>query len=482
MKKAALALSFCAALAGTGQAQDRFRRIPPPPDPLPRLALPAIEFIPLSNDLLLSVVPWNSSPLMSLQLVLDAGEARSPENLPGLATCAANMFLRGTRLRSASDIEELIDSVGGRMSLDVTQDHVFVTFQFLEDSLDAVLTLLAEMLVQPAFAERELANVKFNVTYDLLEKEKDPEFVAHRHLLRVLFQGHPYARFAFTRDVVRAWNLRDLQAFFDSTYRPNNAHLILVGNTNKDTATKKVSRRLFMWAPRGGPAPAPPPPRLPERDRVCFINVPGAKDCALALGALFPPLDVDDRVDFNVINEVLGGSTNARLFMALRESKGFAYNASSDVSHFRAGALFESRALVTPMVIHPAVQEALKILRAPLREPIAADEIEQAKAVLIGSFPLRLARLEDITVRAGLMRAAGWGNEAWDRYYEQTWLVGPARVAASARIHLGSPFIVVIAGDAAVCAESLPDFELIEIYDARGRFQSTMTRDRKEPR
>ncbi|MDD8026615.1 MAG: insulinase family protein, partial [Acidobacteriota bacterium] len=162
--RARLAAWLCLALLAASPAagQERFRRTRPAPDPLPAMELPAIETVGLSNGLRLTVVP-RTTPLMSLQLILDAGEFRSPQSLPGLATCAANMFLRGTRTRSAAAIEEYIESLGGSMSLDVTQDHAFVTFQFLEASLDPILALLAQLLVEPSFNEIELNQVRFNL-------------------------------------------------------------------------------------------------------------------------------------------------------------------------------------------------------------------------------------------------------------------------------------------------------------------------------
>lgn len=469
------------AMAGLAASQERFRKLPPPPEPLPPLPLQAIQTATLANGLRISLVPWTTVPLMSLQLVLDAGEIRSPQSLPGLATCAAHMFLRGTRLRSGAEIEEIIESMGGSLSLDVTQDHVFITFQFLEDALDRVLSLIGELLLQPNFSDRELALVKLNLTYDLMDKEKNPEFSARRHLLRVIYQGHPYANFAFPRDIIRNWNLRDLVAFFDRYYRPNNAQLVLVGNIGLDSATRRISRRLYVWPQRDIPPLPSVAPRVQDHDRICFIDVPGAKDCAVVIGMLFPPLEVPERFTMTVLNQILGGSTSGRLFMRLREIKGYAYQAFSEINHFRAGALFLAQALITPAVLAATVVEMTAILRAPIKEPITADEIEQAKAVVIGSFPLRLARLEDFVARVGLIKAVDWGPEAWEKYYDQTWLVGTQRVAETAGRRLLSPFVIIIAGDKTACSERLAEFEVVEYFDAKGQFQYTASRDRKEP-
>ena len=482
MKKTGPVLLLCAALlAGPAAAQERFRKMPPPPDPLPSLRLESIESSIISNGLKVASVPWTAAPLMSLQLILDAGEARSPENLPGLATCAAHLFLRGTHFRSGADIEDLIESAGGRITLDVTQDHVFFTFLFLEESLDKMLNLLREMLITPGFSERELANLKFSLRYDLMEKNADPEYTARRHLLRLLFQGHPYAKFAFDPDVIKNWNMRDLTAFFDTYYRPNTGHLVFVGDIQAPAAAKKATRFLSAWQSRDVPALVAPAFRAQDHDRICFIDVPEAKVCAVAAGVLLSNPDLPERFTLSVLNQMLGGTTGSRLFMTLREGKGLAFSAFSEINYFRSGAVFVARALTPVATIVPSVQELIKILRSPGKDPIPPDEIELAKSTLIGNFPLRLARFEDFVARAGLIEAVGWGPEAWNRYYEPMWLVGPERVAETAVRSFQSRLVVVIAGSKKACDERLAEFETVEYYDAKGQYQYRKDRNAKEP-
>jgi predicted Zn-dependent peptidase len=178
---------------------------------------------------------------------------------------------------------------------------------------------------------------------------------------------------------------------------------------------------------------------------------------------------------------MLGGTTGSRLFMTLREGKGLAFSAFSEINYFRSGAVFVARALTPVATIVPSVQELIKILRSPGKDPIPPDEIELAKSTLIGNFPLRLARFEDFVARAGLIEAVGWGPEAWNRYYEPMWLVGPERVAETAVRSFQSRLVVVIAGSKKACDERLAEFETVEYYDAKGQYQYRKDRNAKEP-
>jgi zinc protease len=337
------------------------------------------------------------------------------------------------------------------------------------------------MLIAPGFSERELANLKFSLRYDLMDKNKDPEYAARRHLLRLLFQGHPYAKFAFDPEVIKIWTLRDVTAFFDRFYRPNAAHLVFVGDIQAPAAAKKAARFLTAWQQREIPALVLPAPRVQDHDRICFIDIPEATLCAVAAGALLPNPDIPERFTFSVLNQMLGGTTGSRLFMTLREAKGLAFNAFSEINYFHSGAVFVARALTPTATIVPSVREMIKILRAPGREPIPADEIELAKSTLIGNFPLRLARFEDYVARAGLIEAVGWGSEAWNRYYEPMWLVGPERVAEAAARSFQARLVVVIAGDKKACDERLAEFDTVEYYDSKGQYQYRKDRNAKEP-
>lgn len=477
-----LAIVFAAPfLAGQ---QERFRKTPPPPEllqqelGLPVLTAPTI----LSNGLRVSVAYRESAPFTGLELLVNAGESVSPDAEPGLATIAASLFSRGTQGRSAAEIEELVESLGGTLFVTVHQDYVRISFHILQENLDPALDLLAQMLLQPQVSEREIANVRRMITYDLQEKEANPEFVAKRQLYRLLFKGHPYEKFAFSRDLLRAWTPREILDFFDRYYRPNNAHLIVTGNLSLSQATRKISHVLNTWAPRDIPGPPLKPVRAPDKDRIGLIDLPQARDaCTIFVGTAFPPPDPADRFALAVLNQVLGGSLSSRLLMNLRESKEFANYAFSEVDMFRMGGLLFIRARVLPDKVVPALQEIRKEVRAlATTRPALPAEIEPAKTYLLGNFPLGLERFEQFTARMADIIALGGGEELWNGYYGRVMLVDADRVFDAAQKYLlPLPFVAVIAGDRASLTGQLAALEAYDIYDSKGQFLSTWTKDKK---
>ena len=474
---------FLAAPFLAGQ-QERFRKTPPPPEPLqqelglPILAPPTV----LSNGLRVSVAYRENAPFTGIELLVNAGESVSPDAAPGLATIVASLFGRGTQGRSAAEIEEIVESLGGTLFVTVQQDYVRISFHVLQESLDRALDLLAQMLLQPQFRDREIANVRRMITSDLQEKEATPEFVAKRQIFRLLFKGYPYEKFASSRDLRRDWTSREILDFFDRYYRPNNTHLIITGNLSLSQATRKISHVLNTWAPREIPGPPRTPVRPPDRDRVCLVDLPQARDAStIFVGTAFPVPDPADRFALAVLNQVLGGSLSSRLLMNLRESKEYANYAFSEVDVFRLGGLLFVRARVLPDKVLPALQEIRKEIRAlATTRPALPAEIEPAKTYLLGNFPLGLERFEQFTARMADIIALGGGEELWNGYYGRVMLVDADRVLdAAQRYFLPLPFIAVIAGDRGSLTGQLAALEAYDIYDSQGQFLSTWTKDKK---
>lgn len=461
-------------LLGTATAQERFRKSPPAPDPLPPLRLPLIESFTLSNGLTLAYVARPDSRLSVVQLVIQAGEADAPARLPGIAAIVAGLMGRGTVFLSAADIEDRIEALGGNYDVAVTPDTTTFTFVCLEEDVDQALDLLKTMILEATFQDRELDTVKRTLRYDILSRLRDAEYIARRQLLRTLFAGHPYEKATYSEDVLRAVTRKDAEEFYTRFYRPNNAVLILAGNFSLSGASRKISRAFNTWVAQPVERAFIPSPVPNTAPRVCFVDMPQARDAVIFVGNLAMPMTSPEYFPWLVLNQVLGGTTGSRLFMKLRESRGFAYYAFSGADFFRSCGVYWARARVTPESIYPATQEILRELQSLTAERLPTFEFEQAKSFLIGNFPLRLDAPEDFARRAAQVKIMNLGEEHWSRYYDAVMNVSPERVIETAqKVFLPRPAVVIVGGRDRV-VDYLRDFEAVEIYDARGVLKSTI--------
>lgn len=456
--------------------QEKFRKSPPIPDPFQELRLPLIESATLSNGLTLAVARKASSPLMSLQLVLLAGESDSRPDLPGAASLTANMIGCGTDLLSAGEIEERIESFGGEFAASISLDVTVFTFNVLEENLDKALEILSAIILKASFPEGQMDTVKRTMYYDLFEREKDPEHVAKRQLFRMLFKGHPYQTSIFNEDVIKNVGREDILAFYDRFYRPNNALLVVAGNMNLSTASRKISHYFNTWTARRidrSLLPSPPPN---DREQVAFIDLHQAKDATIVLGNVIFPATSSDYFPFMVLNQVLGGTMGSRLFMNLRESKGYASYAFSGADFFKSCGVFWVRAKVTPEAIRDSVQEVLKEIGPEAVERASSFEIEQAKSFLIGNFALKNEPLTSFSLEVARNKAFNLGEDHWSQYYENIILVNLERVLATAQRFLQLRPVVVIVGNKDLVADYLREFDKVDIYDISGNLRSTINK------
>ena len=469
-----LAIVQAASLLG----QERFRKSPPPPEPLPALRLPNIESATLSNGLKVAVAFRQGVPLLSLQLIILAGENSSPPQLPGTATAAARMLDQGTTGASASRIEERVDALGGSLSIAVQPDQTQISLTFLEEYLDSALELLAEMILQPLWTEQEIANVRRSLAFTLRDRENDPDFLARRLLIRQLYRNQAAREALLSSDLFRNVRLRDVADFTARFYRPNNALLVLAGNINLRTAVRKISHFFNTWQPLPLGLPPAPSPRANSDLRVCLMDVPSAGECTICLGNIGPPASSPDYFSLLVFNQLLGGTLNSRLLLNLRESKSYAYFAFSENVFLATHSIFFIRAKVRAEAADSSILEILRELRRAMTERITPAEIEQAKSYLLGNFPLSIEPLERFSARVAELQAYRLGPDYWGRFMENIMLVNAETVQeAVQKLPLLTP-VVVLAGDLSFLADHLKSFEKVEVYDKKGSLLYTLVKEK----
>jgi len=468
-------LSMIIILVNPAGSQERFRRSPPYPEPFPELSLPTIQTHSLTNGLDLVVVRRQAHPIISMRLIILTGESSSPNDLPGLATLTARMLPKGTINLSASDIEETIEAIGGSLSVETFPDYSVFTFSFLEEYFDEALQVLGEMVLRPTFPRIELGNVQRTMFYELASQSTDPEFLARRLLLKILFENHPYKKIVFNQGVIKNLTRGHVLSFFTTYYRPNNAKLVLIGNLNLETASRKVSRYLSPWAKREWEHTFVTSLKPQEKLKICFVNLPQAKNATIYIGNIIFPITSPDYFPFIVLNQIVGGTSNSRLFMHLRESKGYAYYAFSEMQFFKTCGVFLIKTIVRSEVIDKALREILKEIDTISNARIPGPEIEQAKSYLIGNFPLNIETFENLSLKVSEIQVFDLGIEHWEDYHRNIMRITPEMVShMGQRYNLHTPVIVIAAKNEVL--DYLSEFEQVSVYSPDGTLQYLITK------
>lgn len=457
--------------------QERFRRTPPLPDPRPlELRLPAIQKSVLPNGLTVAVAVRPDAPLVTLQLVIRAGEADSPADRPGVAAATARLIGKGTKMLSADYLEDSIESIGTELSVTVLMDYTVLTMHVLQDSLDRAYYLMRLIALEAVFTERELAAVRRVLYWELFERKRDPEVQAWGQLLRLLFAGHPYATGTYSEEVIKFITTRDVAAFYDRFYRPGNAAVLVSGPVDADTVRQRLEGHFGAWSGAAPDRPAIARPAGNDRERICFVEAPDAADATIFAGNVVMDSYDPEFFPLLVLKQILGGTTRSRLFMSLRESRGYAYYAFSETEFFRSCGVYWARALVRPESIAPAVQGILREIGSMATAPASPSEIEEAKSFLIGNLPMRFEATSGFADWMARYVALSLDDGQWDKGPERFQRVDGERVRETARKYLARRPLVVIVGRPEWLALHLNAFASVEVYDASGTLKYTSSK------
>jgi predicted Zn-dependent peptidase len=467
----ATSLVFTCSVAGL-MAQERFRRNPPYPEPLSPLKMPPVESAVLANGLKLITVTRPNSPIFAIQVVIQAGESDSPPELPGLATVTAQMMMRGTLTMSASTIEEKLESLGIDFNIEVQSDYTIFSFIFLEENLYEVLNLIKLFFIEPTFPSLELSSAKRELYYRQLGQVRDPENAGYDFFLRKIFSGTAYNPGLIDEELIKNISQKDVIAFHQKLCRPNNSIIIFNGDTNLNNASRRASQMFSRWIARPIEKKQTTYLHNSNYENICFLDV-AAGDVAVIVGNAIMSFASEDYFPVLVLNQILGGSTGSRLFLNLRESKGLAYYAFSNLSFFRNSGLLWIRARTSPESAPFVVKEVLRQLMVLAEERIDPLELERAKAYLIGNFPLQNQLPDRFSKRIVLLSVFQTSHDFWNKYYENIMLVSAEKVQEVARKYLTRQPLLIIAGDRNTALDYLRDFDKIDIYDRKGQLKAT---------
>lgn len=454
-------------------AQERFRRTPPLPDAqLLEIKLPAVETFVLPNGLTVAAARRPESRMITLQLVVRAGEGDSPPDRPGLASVTARMIGRGTRMLSADYLENMVEAMGSALRTSIFMDYTVLSLDVPEDTpslLDRAILFLRMIAVEAAFSERELAGVRRTAYWQLYEGKKDPEVLGWRQLLRSLFEAHPYRIVTYNEDVFKFISARDVAGFYERFYRPDNAAVLVSGNIDGAVVAQKVGNHFAAWAVRGPEPVTPPPPPQNDRDRICFVEDPDSTAATIFAGNVIMGSQSPDFFPVLVLKQILGGTTRNRLFMNLRETKNFATYAFSEMEVYGSCGVYWARARVKPETIVPAIDEILGEIAALASGPAVPSEIEEAKSYLVGNLPLRFESPAGFADWMARYVALGLDAGQWDRGAEELKLVNAERVREAAKRYLAARPVVVVVGRPEWVGLHLGELNAVEVYDTAGQ-------------
>ena len=351
----------------------------------------------LENGLRVVIFEDKRLPLVSYRLAFMSGDVHDPADLIGLTSAMASMLTEGTENYTSLALAEKIERLGANISSSSSDDFTVISASTLALYNSEILQLMAEILFRPTFPESELDLYRRNKIENLKFQRSQPNFLANEQTARVLYGEHPYSRVSPTAEDIEKLTPEALAQFHEQRLIPNNAVLIAVGDVERDELLKEIGDHFADWAPGTAPESTFATPPARGQTTLTIVDRQGSAQSNIVLSNLAINRNDPDYFPVLVMNQVLGAGASSRVFMNLREEKGYTYGAYTRVDAKKFGGEFEATAEVRTAVTGDSLKEFFYELNRIRDEKVQATELADAKNYLTGVFPIRAETQEGLT-------------------------------------------------------------------------------------
>lgn len=378
------------------------------------------EKVELENGAKIMYLKRTNIPIVYLSVLIKASPLE--ESKPSQAYLTAHLLTHGTKNHSAREIEDLIDFLAISIDKKITHDYTLITLSTTKRHFRQAIDLFFEILKTPTFPEEEFKKELSKLEKYLRQMEEDPSYIANRHFLKNLFgDGHPYGRPAEgLPDKLSILSRDDILSFYINYYRPDNMIFTFVGDISEEELEDIKRKYLVNWQGIRKEREFKVP-EMPKREKSIELKVKKEEltQATIVLGFEGIRRNDPEFFSFTLMNYMIGGGgLTSRLARTVREEQGLAYSVYSTFTpYLLPGAFYievKTKAENSERVIKIITEELKKFAEKGVTE----EELKEAKAFLIGSFPLRLDTMRKICEFLPLLDFYGLGDDYLSKYSE----------------------------------------------------------------
>jgi zinc protease len=432
----------------------------------------------LENGLTLLLIEDHRSPIVTMMigisLMLEPSEdIGNLTNQIAIAEATAELITEGTGSRSSEQVAREVETLGGRFSTSANDDYAEVNVSVVAENAERMLDLVGDVLLRPAFPEEEVALYKRNRVQNVVVQRQDPSFLAGEQFDRVIYGKHPYAISTPTPSSIERLDRNKLAEFHRSRFGPSRSVAVIVGDFEPGKMEDRVRRVFSGWQepPKNSiGSRAPVGPSKETKRQVFLIDRPGSEQADFRIGTLAVKRSDPAYFPLLVANSILGAGTGSRLFLNIRERKGYAYDVYSSVGGLRLGGSFYGGAQTRTEVTSRAITEMLAEFERLRMVKVGPQELQNAKNYLDGLFSLSLSAQGGVAERLVQEYMLDLPRDYLESYRSRIQSVTAEQVQEVARKYIltDRPVIVVV-GDASKLGKDLRTIGPVQVLDIEGR-------------
>jgi zinc protease len=424
----------------------------------------------LANGLRVFVVTDHSEPAVAARLVtMSAGSTKDPKGMPGVAQMTANLLTQGTAKRSAREIAEAIDFIGGSLEASAGKDSTDVSLDVVKKDLPAGLDLMSDVVLHPAFRAEELERQRQQLLSGLTVQYSDPEYLASAVFSRTIYGSSPYGwPEEGTPETVKKFDPDTLRKFHDANYAPNQSLLAFAGDITPEEAFAAAVKYFGAWPKLDVAAAVPTAPEASAGMHIWLIDKPDATQTQIRAGKLGIRRGDPDYIPVVVMNRIFGGGYNSRLNTEVRVKKGLTYGAFSSFTPHRTAGSFSVSTFTRTEATVEAAKLVVDLISQMSTGDVTPKEMDFARDYLAGVYPIQSETAEQVADRVLTVAAYGLAADYNSTYPDKIRSVTSAQVRDMSQRYLSAKNLdLVFAGNVGAFREALkkafPDAKFEEI-------------------
>lgn len=467
---------------GQGQAQqdksvplsqvERKNRAPVSKDIL-KVTLPKPVETTLPNGLTVMILEDHRLPQVTVQLqITGAGSLFEPAAMPGLASITAQMLTQGTTTRSSKQVAEQIDRQGASLNAFAPfgSSGTAISASGLSDNFEQWFAITADVLLHPAFSADELAKLKQRQKASLKAQRTQPGFLATERFNRAVYGAFP-AAVASTNDAsLDSMSSADLKRWHDERYAPQNAILAIAGDINASTLVPQLTKWIADWHKSDFAEPSAGATAPIAGKRIFLVNRPGSVQTTIAMGNIAIDRRDPDYPAMVVLNQIFGAGPQSRLFLNLRENKGYTYGVYSNFTALKYAGPWRAGGDVRTDVTDGAMTEFLNELNRIRSEKVSTTELDDARHSVVANFALSLETPAQLVNYSITRKLYSFSADYWDTYPAKIMAVTADDVQRVAQKYIDPQTMQIVAvGDAAKIKSVMEKYGTVEMYGLDGK-------------